>query len=161
MKFKVKRHWWIWALWILWHIFAVRFFQVGMYNWFFGTVILDIFLVFPDAAHFRYEIMHRQLTVRRIIYPDISFPCDSIIAVEKSVLIELATPAGIYKNSLGAYTITYFTDKGIFKMRVVIISAKERQRFLNELSLNVKPLIKLDIRELLKDDNINGTVTWS
>ena len=156
MEFKIKRHWWIWGLWIFWHILAIRFFQFRIYFLPVITVILDVFLIFPDALHFGYIIKYRQLTVKRLIYPDISLSCDDIIAVEKPILFY----NDLWQNgySLEAYKIIYFTDTGEFKMRTVIIGAKKRQEFLMELASNTNADIRIEINRLLKDDCINGTL---
>ena len=157
MKFKVKHQWWIWALGILWHMFAVRFFQVGMYPFVLGTVLLDIFLFLPEASHISYEIKYRQLTVRRVIYPNISFPCDRIVEVKKPVLLRAVAPGGgVIQKSLGAVSITYIHQKREYIMPVVIVSAKKRKEFLNELSFYVNATVKKEIRDLIKDINRNG-----
>jgi len=156
MEFKVKRHWWIWALGIFYHILAIRFFHSGRYLFQVIIVILDILFIFPEASHLGYKIKFRQLTVKRLIYPDISFPCDDIIAVEKPTLFHNVKWGNGY--SLGAYKIIYITDNGEFKMPVVIIVAKNRQEFLTELAANTNANIKFEISKLLKDDNINGTL---
>ena len=158
MKFKVKRHWWIWALFILWHAFAIRFLQSGIYSaLFYITVILDIIVIFPTASHLKYEITYGQLTVKRVIYPDISFPCKLIIAVEKAELLELKGGPFKIEGSLGAYKLTYIIKKRAHEFeKTVVIGAKKHYEFLNELAMNVSAKVKNDIRYLIKDFNING-----
>jgi hypothetical protein len=156
MKFKVKRHWWIWALALLWYAFAVRFFIIGIYPIFWGTVFFDIYFILTEV-HAGYDITHRQLTVRRIILHDISFPCNSIIAIEKPKLLRDMGPFKV-SFSLGAYKIIYFDKNRPRKLPSVIVTAKDRAKFLLGLAPYVNPNVKFDIRILLKDNNINGTV---
>jgi len=156
MKFKIKRHYWIWALWVFFQVLAIRFFQTKIYFLPVIIIIFDIFFIFPEASHLEYEIKYRQLTVKRFIYPDISFPCDAIIAVEKPRLFYNFMWGNGY--NLGAYKIIYFTDTGEFKMPTIIIGAKNRQKFLLELASNTNADIKININKLLKDDIINGTL---
>lgn len=156
MKFKVKHHLWIWALFILLNAFLIRMFQLGMYFIPCIIFILEIIAVLPEASHFKYDITYRQLTVKRIIYHDISFPCSSITSVEKAELLELNGKFKL-KSSLGAYKITYIAKKRNNEyMKSVIVSAKEREKFLSELALNVNAKIQNDIKDLIKDINING-----
>jgi len=157
MKFKVKRHWWIWALGLLWNIFAVRFFIIGIYPIFWGTVFLDIYFILTEV-HAGYDITHRQLTVKRIILPNISFPCNSIIAIEKAKLLDIQSGSFKMSFSLGAYKIIYFDKKRPRKLPSVLVTAKDRAEFLLELAPYVNPTVKFDIRLLLKDNNVNGTV---
>jgi len=123
---------------------------------FYVSVILDIFTIFPRAAHLKYDITYWQLKVKRIIYPNISFPCSSIFAIEKAELLNLVS---VFRavSSLGCYKITYTVKKKEHEfMKSVIIGAKPRDKFLSELALNVNAKLKNDIKDLIKDFNING-----
>lgn len=136
-------------MFILWHAFAVRLYLTGNFIALYITIILDIFLVFPEASHIKYDITYRQIMVKRLIYPDISFPCSSIISVKKAELLELNN--GII-SSLGAYKITYVEKRKDYDIeKIVIIGAKEREKFLIELSTNVNSVIKEEIKNLIKD----------
>jgi len=158
MKFKVKRHLWIWALALIWNVFAVRFLILGIYPLFFwGTFFLDIYFILTEV-HLSYDITNRQLTVKRIILPDLSFPCSAIIAVEKAKLFSISGGPFRMVYSLGAYKIIYFDKRRPRKLPSVHVTAKDRAKFLIELAQYVNPSVKFDIRLLLKDNAINGTV---
>jgi len=149
MNFQVKRRWWIWAIAALWHIFASCFLRIGIWQVIIAVIILDFILVFPEI-HLSYNITNRQFTVKRIGYSDVSFPCNAITAVENATLFTMWGGRNAYINmnqivseSLGAYRITYITDTENHKRKAVIVSPKNRQDFLTELSLNVDPKVIL------------------
>jgi len=139
MKFKVKRHWWMWALGILGHIIATRFFQIGIYPVLIVVLIIDFIFIFPEAFHFSYDIINRQLTVKRVIYSDISFPVSEITAVENATLLTMMGGFGlqIYSESFGTYKITYSKNDGSRRRTAVLVCPKNRQEFIRELSLHV------------------------
>jgi len=156
MNFRVKRHWWMWALCILWHFVAARFFAVGIWPVLWIVILADFFIIFPDASHYNYDITNRQFTVKRIGYSHISFPCSAITAVEETTWLtywgNFQQGAGgvqkgfglkIYGESFGAYEITYSANTENHSRKKVIVCPKNRKEFLHELSLHVDPHVML------------------
>ena len=141
MKCLARHHWWIWALWIVWHIFAIRYMQLGEHILAVVLLIADAICIFPEALHFGYVVEHRQFTVKRLIYPDISFPCDAITVVEHA---NLFTAWGgrskeinmnqIVEWTLGTYKITYSQNH---RRKSILVCPYKREEFLNELRRNV------------------------
>jgi len=155
MNFKVKHHWWMWALCILWHLVAARFFAVGIWPVLWIVIIADFLIIFPDASHFNYGIKNRQFTVKRIGYSYISFPVSAITSVSETTWLtywgtfqrgtSLSNGFGlrIYGESFGAYEITYSANTKDHKRKKVIVCPKNRKDFLRELSLLVDPNVML------------------
>ena len=136
MKFKVKRHWWMWVIGILINAFAVRFLSAGQYIVAVVVFIADVVIIFPDASHFRYVIDNKCVTVKRIIYSDIEIPCHVITAVEKATMFTFGGFAlKIWESSFGSYKITYYNQA--HRLSAVVISPKESRQFLSELELNI------------------------
>ena len=105
-------------------------------------LILDIICIFPAALHFKYDITYRQFTVKRLIYPNISFPCDTITAIENATMFTAwggrSTTINmnqIVEDSMGAYKITYSVKN--HKRKSVIVCPKDNIKFINELALYV------------------------
>ena len=148
MNFKVKRHWWMWALWALYHIIASGFLRIGIYHLLLVIILLDFIIIFPEASHFRYDIINRQFTVKRIGYYDISFPCDKIMSVENATLFTMwggrsavINMNQIIDSSFGAFKITYIDKNGVIRRKGLVISPKNGKAFLSELILNVDPKV--------------------
>ena len=134
MKFKVKRHWWMWAIWALYNLLAVRFFIAGLYTLSVIIFITDIIFILPNF-HLLYIIQYRQITVKRIIYPDISFPCDKINAVLNAMVFGFLDYGYRAKNySLGSVEVKYSGKNK--RESSVTIYPKERDKFLHELTLH-------------------------
>ena len=150
MKFKVKRHWWMWALWGFFALLAIRFLMVGMSYIFYIFLAVSFAFIFSEASDVSYEIINRQFTVKRIIYYDISFPCDAITSVEKATLFVMkgGFAAQFYTESFGSYKITYSTKSTNRQRKAVIVSPKDKTAFLSELRLHIDPkLILIDNTE--------------
>jgi len=150
MNFKVKRHWWMWALWALYHILASSFLRIGIYQLLLVVILLDFIIIFPEASHFRYDIINRQFTVKRIGYYDISFPCDKIMSVENATLFTMwggrssvINMNQIIDSSFGALKITYSKNPNVPGgcRKAIIVTPKDRKAFLTELVLNVDPKV--------------------
>ena len=147
MKFAVKRHWWMWAVGALWHIFASGFLRVGVWQVLFVVILLDFFLIFPEASQFRYDIEYRQFTVKRFFYSDISFSCEAIVSVEVATLFTMRggfrsaaiNDLKIYSESFGAFRIMYSENPNRpgGRRKAVIVSPKDKEAFLDELRNNV------------------------
>ena len=149
MKFKVKRRWWMWAIWALWHLFASLFLRIGIWQVIAVVIIIDFIIIFPDASHFYYDITKRQFTVERLIYSDISFPCEEIIAVQEVSLFtyrtfqhtatDLKSGFGlkIYSEPMSSYKITYMKNSYKRRQKSVFVCPQNREEFMRELSLNV------------------------
>jgi hypothetical protein len=135
----------MWAIWILYNLLAVRFFLVGIYPFSFIIFITDIIFILPNL-HLFYIIQYRQITVKRIIYPDISFPCDKINAILNAMVFGFS---GAYRSknySLGSVEVKYSRKNKLESS--VTISPKERDKFLNELTLHTaKEVILLNYAE--------------
>ena len=162
MKFKVKRHWWMWAGGILFHILAIIMAVRGAQWIFMLLFFVDIFVVFPDM-HLSYTIAQRQLIIKRILFPEIEIPCDKIQTIEfysstmfggfGIKIIENVNPA------TAALRFTYSKPNG--RHYGIIISAKERDNFMNELSKYIaKEVILFNNTESAfktkKDINVQG-----
>jgi len=154
MKFKVKRHWWMWALGALGHIFAACLLRIDLWQVLAVLIVLDFLVVFPDASHIGYDIENRQFTVRRfLLYSDISFPTASIVSVDNATLFTMPggartanfTDLKIYSESFGAFEIIYSISPGAVSRRKkkVVVGPADRQAFLDELRLNVDPQVIL------------------
>jgi hypothetical protein len=143
----------MWAVWALWHIFAACFLRIGAWQVLAVVLAIDFIFIFPEAYQFRYDIEHRQFTIKRRLYPDISFPCASIVAVENATLFTMrggfrsaaVTDLKIYSESFGAYRITYTINPNSpgGQRKSVIVCPKDREAFLEELKINVDPRVIL------------------
>ena len=152
MKFRVKRHWWMWVLGVLWHIFASCFLRIGIWQLLVIVIAFDFLVVFPDASHFSYDIENRQFTIRRfLLYSDISFPCGAIVAVENATLFTMGggfrsaaiNDLKIYSESFGALKIIYSVNTNMRRRKAVTVGPKDREAFLLELQRNVDPKVIL------------------
>lgn len=142
VKFKVKRHWALWALGIFLNLLAIRFITAGVYPVFFVILVVDFVIILPEASHFNYIIEDKCLTVKRLMYSDIEIPCSSITAVENATLFTAPGFATkINEWSLGAYKITYSASSNNYKhngkRKAVVISCKDREKFISELTLYI------------------------
>jgi len=146
VRFKVKRRWWMWVIWALYNLLAIRFFMVGLYKSAVIIFIIDIIFILPNI-HLFYIIQYRQITIKRIIYPDISFPCGKINAVLNAMVF--GVPGFAYRSkihSLGSVEVKYSRKNKCASS--VIISPKERDKFLSELTLyTAKEAILLNYAE--------------
>jgi hypothetical protein len=146
VKFKVKRHWVIWVFGIFFNLFAVRFAMAGIYLVFFVILIADFIIILPEASHFNYVIEGKCLTVKRLVYTDIVIPCSSITAIENATLFSTQGFAPkINEWTVGAYKITYSVNGNNRnrKRKAVVISPKEREKFINEIALYIDPKVLL------------------
>ena len=170
-EFKVKKRWWIWALFILCNFVAISIcFRAGKGSGYIhdpgftsGSVILftiilivDLIII-PDASHFRYVLNDKFLEIKCILYPGADILLSSIIAVENAALMTFrGAGVKIYEESFGAIKIVYTEGRG--KHKSVIITPKNRTKFIEELGKRVDPnVILIDNKESAfkkKKDNI-------
>jgi hypothetical protein len=133
-EFKVKKHWWMWALGILFNILAISSAVRGYYFIFIAVLISDI-IVLPDACHYRYVIDDKFLEVKGILFPGPDILLGSITIVEEAVLMTFGGfGLKIYTDSIGAYRIKYMDGR---REKTVIVAPKDRKRFINELGSRI------------------------
>jgi len=145
-EFKVRKHWWMWAIAVFVHILAIRFWVIGIYHVMVVLWIADLFIL-SDAAHFRYVLNDKFLEVRRIVYPGTDILLSSIISVQSATLFTLpGFGLKINEDSMGAYKINYMEGK---KEKAIIITPKKGNEFIGELSSRLvdKNVVLLDNRE--------------
>ena len=136
VEFKVKRRWWTCALFILLQILAVSSLFSKIYFLFYIILAADIFVILPDASHFRYILSDKFLTVKRILYPEIEIPLNAVTELNDYTLIATGGFAlKIIEHTSGGYRIVYSIYRG--KRKAVIISPKETDKFINEFCSRV------------------------
>ena len=137
MKFKVKRHWWIWALGILYNLLAIKFLQAGIYLLAVIMFAADIAVIFPEI-HLQYIFEDRHITIQRLIYPNISIAYHIITAVEYAPLLTFQGFAlKIMEDNMGAYKITYSKSKSNHKRAGIVFCPKNQEKFMSELALHI------------------------
>lgn len=130
MVYKVKRHWWMWALGILFNALAIRFAISHASFLLFLMLFFDIFVILPDW-HLYYILEYQTLIVHRALFSHIKIPFKDITMLEKSTALTFGG-FGVYigENSLISYKITYTKDG---RRKVAIISPKDPQ-FIKEFT---------------------------
>jgi len=160
INFKVKRHWWIWALGIVYNLFALKllldnildsnlteFFNSPQFTIFVVVLIADI-IVIRDASHINYNLSDKFLTVKFAIFSKYKvIPLISILEVKGfSLMTFQGFGVQIIESSLAGYRITYRVGQG--KRMSLIISPKDKEMFIEELGLRIdKKVILLNNKE--------------
>ena len=133
-EYGVKRRWWTIVLFILLNAFGIISLRKTSYI-LLAILIIDIIAIFPDASHFRYIINDKFITVKRIIYPDIEIPISAITQIDVYyVMIVPGFGVKILENTKNGYRIIYNISR---KRYVTIISPKDPEKFIGELSLHI------------------------
>jgi hypothetical protein len=137
VEFKVKRRWWSWALFIIIHVFVIIPSAIwGAYFLFAVVFIIDMVVVFPAASHLVYIMDDKFLYTKRLIYPDIEIPISAITQVDEYHLtgVQGFGLARIEFHPDG-YRIICTLRRG--KRYIEIVTPKDRQKFITELSKRV------------------------
>ena len=155
-EFKVKRHWWIWAIFIVCNIVVIQICFRGLSDstgeyveglrglWFslgfFGVFLAAYLILLPDVTHYSYVINDKFLVVKRVLYPCVEIPLHTITAIDKATLMSFrGFGLKIYEESFGSYKITYKTAR----KHVVILSPKDSLDFMLELGSHVERAVIL------------------
>ena len=136
-EFKVKRRWWKWALFIIIHMFVIIPSVIaGAYFLFFIVFVIDMVVVFPDAAHLRYIMDDKFLTTKRFIFPNIEIPIAAITQVDEYHL-SFIHGVGLHRFELlpAGYRIICSLKRG--KRYVEIVTPKDPEKFIVELSKRI------------------------
>jgi hypothetical protein len=136
VEFKVKRHFWMWALGTFFHLFALGAFMQGVSFFAVIAIFIDIFIIFPEI-HVRYIFTDREIIVKRLLYPDIHIFFVTVTSVDNATLLTFGGFAlHIMENSMGAYKIVY-TKGRRHRHSAVIICPKDGARFIRELESHI------------------------
>ena len=142
IEFKVRRRWWTCALFVLFHILAVSSLVSKIHFLFYIVLAADIIVILPDASHFRYVLNDKFLTVKRIMYPEISIPLSAVTEINNYTLIATrGFGTKIIEHTSGGYRIGYSMSRG--KRQTVIVSPKELDEFIREFCARVDKNINL------------------
>jgi hypothetical protein len=132
--FKVKKHWWMWALAIIFNILGISSLIRGYYFIFVVVLIADL-IVLSDACHYRYVINDKFLEVKGILLSGSEILLASITTVEEAVLMTFGGfGMKIYTDSMGSYRIKYMDGR---REKAILVAPKDRERFINELGSRV------------------------
>jgi len=146
LEFKVKKRWWSGAVYIIINLIAFgcvlspiagKLILVPII-----IILIDLFVIFPDASHYRYIINDKFIIVKRIIYPDIQVPLVTITQINDYNMI--AVPGfgvKIIEQSRGGYRIVYSVYKKTSE--VIICSPKDPNKFIIELCSRVDKNVNL------------------
>jgi hypothetical protein len=140
--FKVKKHWYLWALGIVFNILAISAAIRGYYFVFIAILIADL-IVLPDACHYRYIIDDKFFEVKGILFPGPDLLLASITTVEEAVLMTFGGfGLKLFTDSMSAYRIKYMDGR---REKAIIVAPKDRKRFINELGSRVdKTVMHID-----------------
>ena len=170
IDFKVKRHWWIWALAIAFNLFAVQVLLNGIYRLFmnagevplistlikfvnspqfiiFAIIFIADILVIRDASHINYNLDDKFLTVQFAVFSNKVIPLISVLAVDGVSLMSFqGFGVHIIESSAAAYKITYRVSSR--KRKSIIVSPKDKELFIKELGSRIdKNVILLNSKE--------------
>ena len=165
IDFKVKRHRWVWVLALLFNLFAVRLLADRIYFMFtdktggsaldvikflsspqfivFAVILAADILVLRDASHIGYNLSDKFLTVKFAVFSKSKvIPLITILEIKGfSLMTFQGFGVHIIESESAAYKITYRVSQG--KRKSIIVSPKDREMFMEELSLLVDPKVIL------------------
>ena len=135
LEFKVKKHWWIWALGLLFNFFAISGAIRGYYFLLIIVIIADL-IVIPDACHYKYVIDDKFLDVKGIGFPGPVILLASITIVEEYAIMTFrGFGLKIFTDTVGGHMrVKYMEGR---REKALIISPKDRIGFLNALGSRV------------------------
>jgi len=138
--FKVKKHWWMWALGLLLNFFAITSAIRGYYFLLIAILIADL-IILPDACHFRYILDDKFLDIKGIGFPGPVILLASITKVDHASLMTFrGFGLKLYTDSFNSLRIKYMDGR---REKTVIVAPKDFTKFINELGARLDKTVML------------------